>query len=245
MSGRCARDAAGGDVGYSPSNDHAAIDAGRATFLHAASITPDALTLGRQTHGTRVQPVVQSDRGRGRPPSFDAFPETDGMVTACPDVALGVVVADCVPVLLYDPCNHAVGLLHAGWRGTVGGIARVGVDAMRDEFGSRPEELMVGLGPSIGPCCYEVGLDVIDAWHQAGVSNASRAVFRDAESYHFDLWGANRLMLLDAGVERRNIEVAAICTRCEHNRFFSYRAARAGQSPHGRMLMVAQLGRRP
>jgi polyphenol oxidase len=240
MSGRVTDCAAGGDVGYARDNDHSAIDASRLAFLTAADFDPAALTLGQQTHGAGVQIVTAIERGRGQPPDFAGLPDTDGLITQDSSVALGVIVADCVPLLLYDPRQHALAVVHAGWRGTVAGIATVAARTMQEQFGTRLDEIRVGIGPSIGPCCYEVGDEVIDAWRATAMRNAERAVSR-ATSYHFDLWSANRLALEGIGVARRNIEVSGLCTRCERRRFFSYRAARQGLAPSGRMLLVAQL----
>jgi YfiH family protein len=164
------------------------------------------------------------------------------MITDSPEVGLGVVVADCVPVLLYDTRRHALGLAHAGWRGTVGLIARETLQAMRAAFGSDPADVAAGIGPSIGPCCYEVGDEVIEAWRAAGVANANHAVVSRHTRYHFDLWTANRLVLVECGVPRRRIEDSALCTRCHRDRLFSYRAAREGLARGGRMMFVAQLG---
>jgi YfiH family protein len=146
-----------------------------------------------------------------------------------------------VPILLYDQRRHAIGLAHAGWRGTVGQIAAETVRTMTEAYGTEPADIVAGIGPSIGPCCYEVGGEVIDTWLEAAVPGKKRAVINHGTGYHFDLWAANRLVLVQAGVPDRQIEYSAHCVRCEHERFFSYRATRQiGTSP-GRNLMVAQL----
>jgi copper oxidase (laccase) domain-containing protein len=112
---------------------------------------------------------------------------------------------------------------------------------MEHEFGSRPDSLVVGIGPSIGPCCYEVGDEVIEAWESAGVPGWEAARVEKEPRAHFDLWTANRQTLHRAGVPEGQIEVAGLCTRCNGERFFSHRAAMAGERPRGRMIMVAQL----
>lgn len=230
-----------GDIAYARDTNADHISRNRAEFLRSAGIDPAALTLGRQVHGSRVSVVTSTDRGRGQPPEFGAVPDSDGLITTSTDVALGTIVADCAPLLLYDTRQHALGLVHAGWRGTVGGIARNAVEAMDDAFGSRPADLRVGIGPSIGPCCYEVGPDVVDAWMETALPDAVSAVLRSEPRPHFDLWRANLLMLTNAGIPESNIESSGICTRCESGRFFSHRAAMAGERARGRMIMVAQL----
>ena len=153
--------------------------------------------------------------------------------------------ADCQALLFVDPGSAtrgpAVGVAHAGWRGTVGKIAAETVRTMTEAYGTDPGDVVAGIGPSIGPCCYEVGSDVIEAWQESEVAGLGRAVRERGTEYHFDLWAANRLVLVQAGVPDLQIEYSAHCVRCQHERFFSYRATRQiGASP-GRNLMVAQL----
>lgn len=241
MSGRRADAPAEGDIAYSPNTGAAQTAANRQTFFANMGLDLAALTLGKQVHGDRVVPVIDSDRGRGQPPDFDGFPDTDGLVTSETDVALGVIIGDCVPVLLYDPVKHVVGLVHAGWRGTVATIARRAVEIMKAGYGCRPRTILAGIGPSIGPCCYEVGDEVIDAWMANNIPYARHAVIQSGDRQHFDLWTANRYALMEAGLQRRNIEDAAICTRCEYERYFSRRAHVAGVSPKGSQMMVVQL----
>jgi hypothetical protein len=230
-----------GDIAYTSDTDPHDTCSNRAAFLAAAGFEEGALTLGRQVHGTRIAVVTAADRGRGQPPAFDALPETDGLITCDTTVALGIIVADCVPLVLYDPVQHALALVHAGWRGTVGGIAARAVERLAVEFGSKPADLLAGVGPSIGPCCYEVGDEVIDAWRASGITDWNRAVVEQEPRRRLDLWAANRLILQQAGVPKRGIETAALCTRCEAGRFFSHRAALAGERRRGRMIMAAQL----
>lgn len=241
MSGRRIDAPAQGDIAYSPNTDAAHTAANRQTFFNDLGLDLGALTLGKQVHGDRVVPVIDSDRGRGQPPAFDGFPDTDGLVTDETDIALGVLIGDCVPVLLFDPVKHVVGLVHAGWRGSVATIARRAVEIMKVGYGCRPRTILAGIGPSIGPCCYEVGDEVIDAWMSTNIPYARHAVMRVGDRKHFDLWTANRYALLEAGLQRRNIEDAAICTRCEYDRYFSRRAHVAGDSPKGSQMMVVQL----
>ena len=112
---------------------------------------------------------------------------------------------------------------------------------MTDAFGTEPADVVAGIGPSIGPCCYEVGHAVIDAWQESEVANSDRAVIERGSGTHFDLWTANRLVLVQAGVPEQQIEYSALCVRCEHKHFFSYRASRQIGSVAGRNMMVAQL----
>jgi YfiH family protein len=130
--------------------------------------------------------------------------------------------ADCVPILFYDPVRGAVGLAHAGWRGTVACIARATVRRMVEAFGCRPADIRAGIGASIGPCCYEVGDEVVEA-ARAAFPNARHLLRRqDGGRWHFDLWAANCHQLALEGV--KEIEVSGFCTACRTNEWFSHRA---------------------
>ncbi|MDQ4045386.1 MAG: peptidoglycan editing factor PgeF [Chloroflexota bacterium] len=241
LSGRVVELPFQGDVGHGRGTVADDIERNRAAFLSELGVAVDALTLGRQTHGARVQVVEPCERGQGRFPAFDGFPETDALTTNHPGVALGVIVADCVPILLYDPEHHAVAVVHAGWRGTVAGIAANAVQGMAEAYETNPSTLIAGIGPSIGPCCYEVGDEVIAAWCQREDVPVDDAVRRVDSSYHFDLWAANLRILTAAGVREDRIELSGVCVRCGIERYFSYRASGQGVAHPGRMLMVAQL----
>lgn len=139
--------------------------------------------------------------------------------------------ADCTPVLLADPRRRVVGVVHAGWRGSAVRAAGAAVERMAEAFGSQPGDIVAGIGPAIGPCCYEVGHDVVDAFGPERTS-----LF---ESGKLDLWAANRQALVEAGVPDEQIEVAGVCTRCHADQFFSHRAN--GGQPAGRFAGVIRL----
>lgn len=244
ISGRNPGAPAEGDMAYSPISAAADTGANRQAFFSELGLDLQSLTMGRQVHGNSVQTVVASDRGRGQPTAFDGFPNTDGLITAVPGITLGIIVSDCVPIVLYDPRKHVVAVVHAGWRGTVSLIAQRAVEAMKAGYQCRPRTILAGIGPSIGPCCYEVGDEVVETWMDAGIPDARHAVISREGKQYFDLWTANRYALMAAGVQRRNIEDSALCTRWEQNRFFSRRAAVAGESRKGSQMMVAQLEQR-
>ncbi|HET6454111.1 MAG TPA: peptidoglycan editing factor PgeF [Armatimonadota bacterium] len=155
--------------------------------------------------------ITESDKGQGAFNYETALDATDAMITNIPGICLMVLLADCTPILLYDPMQRAVAAAHAGWKGTAKQIGRKVVEAMRDSYGCRPEDIIAGIGPSIGPCCYEVGPEVISQFDADLVHDRN----------HLDLWEGNRRQLTEAGV--RSIEVAGICTKCNHDRFFSER----------------------
>ncbi|HEX7103661.1 MAG TPA: peptidoglycan editing factor PgeF [Nitrolancea sp.] len=214
----------------------------RRLWADLIGIDASALVAGRQVHGVRVHVVDEQHRGLGARSIEDAIPQTDALITRTTGLPLIIYTADCVPVLVYDPVEHAVGLAHAGWRGTVGNIAGSVIAAMCAEFGSRPANLIVRLGPSIGPCCYEVGDEVIDAWRASGVEHLMEAIQPMEPRAHFDLWRANSLAFEAAGVLADHVESSGICTCCHAERYFS---RRAGQGHRGLFATIAQLQPRP
>jgi polyphenol oxidase len=176
--------------------------------------------------------------------------KADALITRHCGVALAMSSADCVPLMFYDPVERVLGLAHAGWRGTARGIAAITVDAMVEQFGSRPNDIRVGIGPSIGPCCYEVSEEVrcyfmgqqefdtnpTDARYRKLIRES--AVFpikhiQGRDSLRLDLWETNRNQLLMAGVLPRHIELSEICTSCRKEHFFSHRGeyGKAGRFP--------------
>jgi YfiH family protein len=138
--------------------------------------------------------------------------------------------ADCTPVLIADPKKHVVAAVHAGWRGSAVRAAGAAVGALSETFGSRPADLLAGIGPAIGSCCYTVGQDVVAAFEDRP------ALISDSK---LDLWEANRQALIEAGVPDDQIEVAGICTQCQADRFFSHRAN--GGQPAGRFAALIRI----
>ncbi len=162
---------------------------------------------------------VHAGRGQAAAPPIAGV---DALITACPGVMLTMRFADCVPVLLYDPVHRAVGLAHAGWRGSAAGIAARTVQAMGQAFGTEPRDLLAGIGPSIGRCCYEVDQPVIQSF-SARFPWWRDVVSGEAGRLHLDLWAANRRQLVDAGLADERIDVAGICTACHTGDFYSHR----------------------
>jgi polyphenol oxidase len=155
-----------------------------------------------------------------------SIPDTDALVTNLPGVPLMTVHADCPPILFYDPQERVVATAHSGWRGTVAKIGKETVRVMREKYGCKPQNIIAGVGPSIGACCYQVGEPVLSEVKAAfGENRAKELLIAQADkSYHFDLWAAIRLTLIQSGIEAEAIEMSGICTRCNSDRFFSYRA---------------------
>ena len=190
---------------------------------HAAGLT--------QVHGNAV---VVIRRGAAAP---EGRPNADVLVSDDPAVAIAVRAADCVPLLLADAKNGAVGAVHAGWRGTAAGAARAALDAMRREFATDPADVVAAIGPSIGPCCYEVGSELVDAFAAAG--HARHLIDRwflarppargttERPRLRLDVAGANHDQLILAGVDEKNVHVAALCTAMHLDVLTSFRAEQA------------------
>jgi hypothetical protein len=174
----------------------------------------------RQVHGCRVV-----EAGAGTEP----VEEADAVASATPGVAACVSVADCVPVLLADPRSGAVAAVHAGWRGTLAGVAAEGVRVLVERHGSRPGDLLAVIGPGIGPCCFEVERALATRFRdELGPVVASP---RDQGS-RVDLWAANQVVLRRVGVHRSRVEVLGRCTSCEERTFFSHRRDRGLTGRH-------------
>lgn len=208
----------------------------RRRVCEALGVEFGRLTLGQQVHGDGVCVVEASDAGRGRERLEDGIPDTDGLIVREPGIAIGVFVADCVPLLLYDPERRVAAAVHAGWRGTTAGIAGRAVRAMADEGGARPESIIAGVGPAIGLCCYQVSEPLARAMREAAASD--RVAEARQGRWYADLAEANRRQLLAAGVRAEHIELSGICTACRSHEFYSER--KLGR-PTGRFAALVTL----
>jgi len=185
------------------------------------------LTTAKQIHDCRVTVVSEPLRGNGATDYSGAIDATDAMVTRVPEICLMILLADCVPMILYDPIKRVVGVTHAGWRGTLQAIAQKTVRVFQRDFGTSPQDMVAAIGPSIGPCCYEVGPSVLSQIeHLWGTSKGYVRKESSGDKEHFDLWEANRRQLMRAGIPTGNIEIAKICTHHHPDLFFSYRHAK-------------------
>lgn len=204
----------------------------------ALGLALDDMVFCLQTHGRNVTVVGDADRGRGIVSLDDAVPG-DAVVTATPGLGLAVMVADCVPLVLYHPAAHVVAAVHAGWRGTVVRVAAAAVEAMT-ALGADPAGVVAGIGPAIVADRYQVGDEVADAARDCFGGDVDGIVRPDGTGrWTFDGWAANRRILVEAGVPPGNIEVSTIGTG-PGTPFFSDRA----QRPCGRFAAVARLHHR-
>jgi len=249
------------NLGFTKDDSRAAVERNRAAFLRALG----AVARRYRARGNELWPLITLRQVHSDIIHFiNAIPDEpltgDGLITATPGLLLAIQTADCLPVILVDSKKHAVGIFHAGWRGTVHRIVEKGVGEMVRHFGSRPRDLKAAIGPGIQSCCYEVGEEVRTKFESQFGYAAS--LFREAkesdpvrEKYpllfltarapghgelpkkiFLDLVEANRRQLLAAGAAPKNIEASPLCTNCSTNLLFSYRAAK-GKT--GRLMAAA------
>ena len=209
------------NVSYSVGDPDERVDENLRRAAESVGSRREDLFAAYQVHGRDV--TIVDDKSAGRP-------KCDVLITRSPARTLMLRYADCTPVLLADTRQAAIGVVHAGWRGSAVRAASAAVEAMVARFDTNPRDVVAGIGPAIGPCCYMVGDDV-------------RAAFDDRHSLfeegRLDLWEANRQALVEAGVPADHIEVAGICTQCQSDRFFSHRAN--GGQPAGRFAALIRL----
>lgn len=206
-----------------PGLAHAFTVAGSDEAAVIAAVAGRALPLWtlRQVHGR----VVRSIDDCGPAPWSDPRPDGDALVSARRDRAIGVHVADCVPILLCDPVHGVIGAAHAGWRGTVAGVLRAALAAMA-AAGARPDDVCIGMGPAIGACCFEVGPEVVAAFRDADPGADSS--IRTGSRARIDLLDANRRQAITAGVRAERIAAANLCTACRPDLLVSYRRSGKG-----------------
>ena len=243
------------NLGFTKQDTRASVETNRATFLHAVGARSGKqswpLVTLRQIHSDLIHRIAGT-------PKHQLV--GDGLLTQTPELVLGIQTADCLPVILVDSKTRAVGVFHAGWRGTVKRIVEKGVGEMRRWFEADPRNLTAAIGPGVHSCCYDVGPEVRDAF-ESQFAYADK-LFRETkesddirEKYPLlfltarapghselpkklfvDLVEANRRQLLDAGVSARKIHTSPFCTVCRPDLLFSYRA---DKGVTGRMLAVA------
>jgi YfiH family protein len=201
------------NLGYRWGDEPANVAENRRRVAEAAGFAIDRLQVTKHVHGTRVWVV-------GDPAPDPA--EFDILVGDRPGDTLGAFAADCIPIVFADPERRVVAAAHAGWRGTVAGAATQAVHAMVDRFGSRAADVRVALGPSIGPCCFEVGPEVVDAF-RAALPPIEGLIVAGPRRDHIDLRVATRALLERIGVRPDHIDDRPPCTRCDGERFFSFR----------------------
>lgn len=205
----------------------------------ALNVKVEDFVFSRQTHMTNVRVVREEDRGKGivKPLDYDAV---DGLVTNVPGICLATFYADCVPLFFVDSVHKAIGLSHSGWRGTVGKIGKVTVECMAKEYGTNPKDVFAAVGPSICQDCYEVSEDVIEQFREHFEERYWQELFYQKKNgkYQLNLWKANEIVFLEAGILREHIAVTNVCTCCNPDVLFSHRASKGRRGNLGAFMAI-------
>lgn len=226
------------NMAFHVGDDPELVRANRKLFFANLGLDLAKSTWASQVHGDRVAVVTEATAGAGALDPSTALPGTDAMVSNTPGVSLCVMTADCLPILIFDERLRAIGAVHAGWRGTLFKLPGKTLKVMSEVFGTDPADCRVALGPGIGPCCFQVGQEVLERFAQEMPAEYSRFVVKKQTREYIDLYRANSLNLQGIGVPAKNILVSSACTSCNSDRFFSYRAE---QGKTGRMVAVIGL----
>jgi len=206
------------NLSYTAGDETDNVTENRKRLAEELGITPAHLVFPGQSHSANIRVIKDFEEVNER------ITETDALITEIPKVCISVLVADCVPLLFYDPDKQVAAAAHAGWRGTVQSLAFKVVEEMKRTFGSDPAAILVGVGPSIGPDSYEVGENVVrEVKRNIHLDEKKVLIYSTGEKAHFDLWAANRMQLQHAGVDPMHIEIARIDTYQAHEHFFSAR----------------------
>ena len=214
------------NLSFSRGDDAEAVRENYRRMANALDVSYDSFVFSQQTHTTNVRPVTVDDRGKGILHPLD-YQDVDGLITNVPGLCLSKFYADCVPLYFVDPVHRSIGLSHSGWRGTVGRMGQVTLQRMTEEFGTDPSDVIAAIGPSICQDCYEVSEDVIEQFQSAFSQEHWDELYYKKENgkYQLNLWKANEIVMLEAGVKKENIAVTNICTCCNSDILFSHRAS--------------------
>lgn len=227
------------NLGFHVGDDSNTVVKNRKRLANSMGIPLKNFTTSQQIHTDNIEIILENRRGCGANDYKTAVVAADAMVTSVQNICLMVLVADCVPVLFFDVRKKIIGSVHAGWKGTIHRISQKTVMLMKDKFGSSGDDILVGIGPSVGPCCYKVDIATIVKSNN-DLKEKSDIVLHEKHDGkgHFDLWTTNKLQLIKMGIPEKNIEIAEMCTSCNNALFYSYRKenGRTGRFGVGIML---------
>ena len=201
-------------------------------------VNVEDMVLSKQTHTTNVRVVTAEDKGKGIMQERN-YTDVDGMITNVPGICLVTSYADCVPLYFVDPVKKAIGLSHSGWRGTVGKIGKVTIEKMGELYGTKPEDIVACIGPSICQKCYEISEEVAVQFKEAFPDNIKEILIDKGNGkYQLDLWECNRINFKEAGVLPENIKVTDICTCHNTDVLFSHRGHNGKRGNLGAFLSI-------
>lgn len=227
------------NMGYGTDDFSLHVLENRHRLASAVDIPLDYFIMANQVHGTNIEVVTKKHRSLGALHKNNALQATDGMITQDSEVCLFVMGADCTPLLFFDPQKKVIGAAHAGWRGTISNMAGCMVNKMKDTYGCDPANIIAGIGPSIGPCCYEVGPEVTEAvMNNFGTIEGFISNSEHTGNPILNLWYTNKQLLTVAGVPETNIEISSLCTFCNQHHFFSSRGGNGRTGRFGAGIML-------
>lgn len=207
-------------------------------FANVIGVNPKNIVTGNQTHTTNVKVVTKDDCGKGIYRDRN-YTDIDGLITNKKGIVLATYYADCVPLLIVDTKNKAIGLSHSGWRGTVGKIGKVTIEKMGELYGTKPEDIVACIGPSICQKCYEISEEVAVQFKEAFPDNIKEILIDKGNGkYQLDLWECNRINFKEAGVLPENIKVTDICTCHNTDVLFSHRGHNGKRGNLGAFLSI-------
>ena len=228
------------NLSYTRGDEKECVDENYCRIAKVLGCEIEDIVCSDQTHTINVRKVTADDKGKGIVKPKD-YKDIDGLITNESGIALATFYADCVPLYTVDPVHHAIGLSHSGWRGTVKRMGAVTLKKMEEEYGTKPQDVYVAIGPSICQDCYEVSKDVADEFREAFLAQRDEDKLlyqKSEEKFLLNLWYANYCVFREAGVPEKNIEVTDVCTCCNPDLLFSHRASKGVRGNLGAFLML-------
>lgn len=227
------------NLSFHRGDDRAAVMENHRRLAKVVGYDETRLVFSDQVHTTKIHKVTEADCGKGITKVTDII-GVDGLVTDEPGIPLITFYADCVPLFFYDPVKKVVALAHSGWRGTAAGIGKIMLEYMNRQYGSRAEQVLCAIGPSICQKCYEISSDVAQEFQRTFTTEQYADFMQDTGNgkYHLDLWKVNQYILLGAGITKEHLEITDICTCCNPQFLFSHRASQGKRGNMGAVIML-------
>lgn len=212
------------NLGVSRGDDPEAVLENYKRITNVLHMPWERVVLSHQTHTTNIRVVTEEDAGTGLVKQRN-YENVDGLITNIPNLPLVTFYADCVPLYFVDPVHRAIGLSHSGWRGTLNRMGRCTIEAMKKEYGSQPEDILACVGPSICQDCYEVGEEVAQEFEKGFLPEQKKQILKQKPDgkYLLNLWKANEIILLEAGIKKEHLAITDICTKCNPDLLYSHR----------------------
>lgn len=213
------------NLGYNRGDAKENVDENFKRICKAINVNQEHLIFSNQVHEDKIYKVTLSDIKKNKKNNIIGY---DALITNEVNIPLVTFYADCVPIFLLDPVKKVIGLSHAGWRGTVKKIPKKTINKMVEHYNSNPKDILAGIAPSIGPCCYEVGEEVANEFRNNFSKEQCKQLIKENQNnkYILNLWKSNFYTLIEAGLQEEHITITDLCTMCNSDVFFSHRATK-------------------